>query len=341
MTVVPSRRQILRFSAMLMAGMSAGALRAAGDRKVMARVIIDNDFAGDPDGLFQLAHHLLSRSVDIPLIVASHLPVKFGGPASATGGAGQVRDLLKVMGLDGQYGVVAGAERSLASRTNPAPTLATAAIIKEAMREGASAPLFYAAGASLTELAMAWVAEPRIGRRLKLVWIGGREHGELAYAPPGKDEAEFNFGIDPLAAQIIFNESDIEIWQVPRDAYRQMLFSHAEMADLAASSKVARYLLQKMDGMAEAIAKIPGLSAMGAAETYILGDSPLVTLTALMSPIEPDPSSSRYVHMPTPRIDADGRYQTMTSERPMRVYTAIDSGLTIRDMIAKFKASGT
>jgi len=25
-----------------------------------ARVIIDNDFAGDPDGLFQLAHHVLS-----------------------------------------------------------------------------------------------------------------------------------------------------------------------------------------------------------------------------------------------------------------------------------------
>lgn len=27
----------------------------------IARVIVDNDFAGDPDGLFQLAHHLLCR----------------------------------------------------------------------------------------------------------------------------------------------------------------------------------------------------------------------------------------------------------------------------------------
>lgn len=34
----------------------------------IARVIVDNDFVGDRDGLFQLAHHLLSRSVETPRI---------------------------------------------------------------------------------------------------------------------------------------------------------------------------------------------------------------------------------------------------------------------------------
>jgi hypothetical protein len=37
------------------------------------RLILDNDYAGDPDGLFQLAHHLLSPSADIRLVVGSHL----------------------------------------------------------------------------------------------------------------------------------------------------------------------------------------------------------------------------------------------------------------------------
>ncbi|HWU04081.1 MAG TPA: hypothetical protein VN222_15175, partial [Novosphingobium sp.] len=37
------------------------------------RIIIDNDLSGDPDGLFQLAHHLASPSVDVALIVGSHL----------------------------------------------------------------------------------------------------------------------------------------------------------------------------------------------------------------------------------------------------------------------------
>ena len=32
-------------------------------------VIIDNDFMGDPDGLFQLAHHALSSSCDINLLL--------------------------------------------------------------------------------------------------------------------------------------------------------------------------------------------------------------------------------------------------------------------------------
>lgn len=29
------------------------------------RVVIDNDYSGDPDGLLQLLHHALSPSVDI------------------------------------------------------------------------------------------------------------------------------------------------------------------------------------------------------------------------------------------------------------------------------------
>ena len=39
-----------------------------------ARVIIDNDFAGDPDGLFQLAHHVLCTSVEVVQVIASRLP---------------------------------------------------------------------------------------------------------------------------------------------------------------------------------------------------------------------------------------------------------------------------
>src|SRR6187455_804238 len=41
--------------------------------KPRMRVIIDNDFGGDPDGLYQLVHHLLSPSVEIRAIIGSHL----------------------------------------------------------------------------------------------------------------------------------------------------------------------------------------------------------------------------------------------------------------------------
>lgn len=37
------------------------------------RVISDNDYAGDPDGLYQLVHLLLSPSVAVPAVIGSHL----------------------------------------------------------------------------------------------------------------------------------------------------------------------------------------------------------------------------------------------------------------------------
>lgn len=42
------------------------------------RVIIDNDFSGDPDGLFQLVHHILSPSIEVRGIIGSHLDEKSG-----------------------------------------------------------------------------------------------------------------------------------------------------------------------------------------------------------------------------------------------------------------------
>lgn len=46
-------------------------IEAAIERGV--RVILDNDFSGDPDDLYQLVHHLLSPSADIRAVIASHL----------------------------------------------------------------------------------------------------------------------------------------------------------------------------------------------------------------------------------------------------------------------------
>ena len=111
----------------------------------------------------------------------------------------------------------------------------------------------------MTEVARAWLAEPKIGPRLRLVWIGGAEHPDLANPPPGPLEAEYNFSLDRLAAQIIFNESDIEIWQVPRNAFRQMLVNLAEIGELGRGSSLGRYLCQQVvDTNRRLAGKLPG-----------------------------------------------------------------------------------
>ena len=70
-------------------------------------------------------------------------------------------------------------------------------------------------------------------------------------------------------------------------------------------------------------------------EAYALGDSPLVLLTALRSPFEPDTTSSRYVVKDTPELTADGTYRAINGSRPMRVYTQVDLRLMFEDFYVK------
>ena len=46
--------------------------------KPRIRVIIDNDFGGDPDGLFQLTHAMLSPSIEVRAVIGSHLNANDG-----------------------------------------------------------------------------------------------------------------------------------------------------------------------------------------------------------------------------------------------------------------------
>lgn len=305
-----------------------------------ARVIIDNDYSGDPDDLFQTAHHLLCPAVEIPFIVASHLSV--GDPwdpstTQATNAAAKVSELLDVMGMTGKVKVLTGSELAIADTTTPQRTTAAEAIIAEAMRDD-TRPLYYAAGAGLTDLASAWLMEPRIAEKLTLVWIGGLEYPDLALPPPGSEGPEYNLRIDIKAGQVVFNDSAIPIWQVPRNVYRQMLFTHAEMqTQIRPLGPLGAYLTDSI----ERVMRWTGNAGFNIGDTYALGDSPLVTLTALQSSFEADPSSSSYVVRPAPGLDSAGDYVANPSGRPIRVYTHIDTRLTFGDMVARFALSAS
>ncbi|WAC46866.1 nucleoside hydrolase [Asticcacaulis sp. SL142] len=299
------------------------------------RVIIDNDFSGDPDGLFQLAHHLASPSIEIPLVIGSHIHVNDFLDSSTTQADNAVVKVTKIYGLmqlTHQPPVVAGYNAASPKGATPRKTQAAERIITEAMRDDTQLPLYYAAGAGLTELAEALKLEPKIGKRMKLVWIGGYEHGDLLPDVPPRRDSEYNTTINLEAVKTVFNDSDIEIWQVPRNVYRQLNISHAELiSGLRPAGKLGAYLLTELE---KVMSKVKNLG-----ETYILGDSPLVTLTALQSSFDPDSYSSAYVVRPTPLITDAARYADNPHGRQMRVYLNIDTRLTFADMFAKFASA--
>ncbi|BCW44804.1 hypothetical protein StoSoilB5_19880 [Arthrobacter sp. StoSoilB5] len=303
-----------------------------------ARVIIDNDFSGDPDGLFQLVHHVLSPSVEIPFAIGSHLSPDdpFDSSSRQADNAVKVaKEILSLLGLERQPPVLLGSNVGLSSPIEPIRTEAAEAIVAEAMREDTDLPLYVALGAGLTELASAHLIEPRIAERLTAVWIGGAEPEGVAVGPKGPRGIEYNLNIDVTAGQVIFNNSQIPIWQVPRNVYRQCLVSRAELhSRVKPMGRIGARLIEAIDQVFDGAEKVGLL--MG--ETYALGDSPLVLLTALQSSFEPDSSSSFHSTVPTPRINPDGSYGANPDGRPMRQYTHVDNRLMFEDFYHKIAA---
>ncbi|MFI2752001.1 nucleoside hydrolase [Cellulomonas sp. P22] len=297
------------------------------------RVIIDNDFAGDPDDLFQLVHHVLSPAVDIALVVSSRLRMEDGvSTTSAADGARVAEDVFGRMGLESTDRVVAGAEVPLPDRNTPCPSPAVDRIIAEALRDDPR-PLFYAAGGGLTDLASAYLLQPEIADRLVLVWIGGFEHEPVPWlGEPALVSEEYNLSIDVCAAQVLFDAPGLEVWQVPRSTYRTCVLSDAEMrVRVRAAGPLGRHL----DDEVRAEMLRHATAGRPPSEVYVLGDSPLVLLTALRSYWEDDATSCEYVRRSKPSLTPEGRYVGSRERTLMRVYTRVDARTMNEDFHAK------
>jgi purine nucleosidase len=299
------------------------------------RVIVDNDFSGDPDGLFQLAHLLLSPSVETSAIIGSHLKVGDGMDPSKTqaqNAAAKAKELAELIHAKSTIPIIAGSDTAMLNDGTPVKSAAVNFIIKEAMRTDTKLPLYILCGAGLTEIASALLTKPEIAGKLTLVWIGGAEYTDLAIPPPNYTPVEYNLNIDIAAGRVVFN-SAIPIWQIPRNVYRQAIFPYSQLLlKVKPQGKLGAYLCNVLESIMTRIQRFVNLG-----ETYILGDSPLVLLTALQSSFEADPSSSSYVVKPSPRINAQGLYEYNHSGRNIRVYTQLDVNLMFNDFLAKLE----
>ena len=226
------------------------------------RAIVDNDFAGDPDGLASLAHVLLTDDVQVELITCTPvdpaLASLVGIDPSSTAALGQryARALLDALGAD--HPVVVGAE---SFGIGPEPSDAAQAIVTACMSES-DVPLAILCGGPLTNIAAAIALEPRICGRTVLAWIGG----SIGDAP------EYNRDTDAASAASAL-DSSMPCVQVPRETYERLRISLAEVRhDLAGASPVGAWL-------AERLLDVPPFVSLHG--TLTLGDSALAALIAL------------------------------------------------------------
>jgi len=325
---VVTRRDMLH--AALALGGAALALprpaRAAGEAATrftvapLARVIVDNDYAGDPDGLVALAHQLLAPTTTVRVIASSFLNPAFPLPrAEAGGGAAAGRAL--AVALAGMIRppvapvIAAGAERALDAVDVPRASDAARAIVAEALRDDPM-PLYLTCGGPLTNVASALLMEPRIAGRMTVIWIGGGAYPEGGW--------EYNLASDVRAAQVVLNHSAVPLWQVPQPAYRTCQASIAELEEtLGAGGALGAWLLHRFTGTRPDWLKLGG--------TWPLGDSPLVLATALSS------ESSDFAERPAPLVGDDLRYASGAGARMIRVYSRIDFRLLWGDWLARLR----
>ncbi|MBP7902155.1 MAG: nucleoside hydrolase [Spirochaetes bacterium] len=304
--------------------------------KPRMRVILCNDFGGDPDGMIQLAHHILSPSVEIRAIIGSFFTEDSlnNTDSSAEASCSAVRSLLEKMNLSGNFNLLKGSNEPMKDTKTPVLSEGAEFIAKEALRNDSDLPLFILCGASLTDLASACLINPEIESNFTAVWIGGAEFSETARKISVCPELEYNMGIDIISAQYVFNCSNINLWQVPRDVYRQVMVSYSEIQQrIRNAGELGEYL----SGLIEKFIIYIYSCGKNLGETYIMGDSPLVLLSALQSAFDPDTSSSAFIETPAPQIDNDGKYILNPEGRIIRVYQSIDTRLLMEDFYCKLQ----
>jgi hypothetical protein len=287
-------------------------------QRAAARVIIDNDFAGDPDGLIALAHQLLSPKARTVLVTTSALDPKLAGLAgldtgrTAAAGTRLARELLKRLGQPGQPEVVTGAEGFGAGDAQAGA--AARAIVAEALRDD-PLPLVLTCGGPLTNVAAALRLDPSIARRMTLVWIGGSsaEDGGV----------EYNLSTDIAAARYVLEQSTVPVWQIPEAEYKRFQVSVAELGTtLRPISPAAQWLYDQYRNL-------PPFVQLGGSITF--GDSPMVSLTAFA------PEFSPFTVRRQRRILDDSRYGEAVEGRDIRVYHALDTRLNFADFIAQLR----
>lgn len=292
-----------------------------------ARVMIVNDLSGDIDGLFATVHALLSPSTDIRGIVGT---AARAATETAERSVALATEMLRLMGRSGTVPVHSGVSRRLDGAATPVDGPGVRAIIAEAMRDS-DLPLYVTVGGGLTEVASALMIEPRIAQRMTLVWIGGKAHDDGG--------PEYNFYLDRTAARYVFNMAQVPIFQVTSRAYSRCQVSNTELqANVAPFGAIGAWLYRKVvDASRE--------TAWNAGETWTLGDSPLVALTALTSWVPNDFSgrlryegtSAPFAEVFIPRLDEQGRYEPRSEGRRMRVYDDVDTRLLFGDFFAKMR----
>ncbi|MGN7201989.1 nucleoside hydrolase [Arthrobacter sp. SAFR-044] len=263
------------------------------------RVVIDNDWAGDPDGLVALAHHAMSPANEIVAVTSSLTNPMFGLPEGmAQRGADLATELLRVLKFPEL--AVAQAGPDLPFTGKPRNNAAARAIV-DAAAAGGELPLILVCAGPLTNVADALLLHPAVASSLTLAWVGGA----------AANEEEYNYFTDPAAADFVLGNQELAVWQFPAETYRQVVAPVAELDHAFRNSGRAGAWLWELFNRLE----VPDFVKFG--PLWCLGDSAPLVVTGL--------------------DDVTSTFREIGTQPSRRTYTSVDTRLIIADFLAKLR----
>ena len=296
------------------------------------RVIVHSDIAAEADDYFAVAHHLLTPTEDVRGIICANFEWRFRTIPHPTMQAQRYtsmeksyaagRELLEAMDID-DVPLFRGAVDYISDRNDLPVSEGSQFIIEEAMRD-TDEPLYIALQGGLTDLAVAYLTEPRIAEKITAaIWIGGGSY------PDGGRES--NLQQDIYAAQVLF-ASPMNIWQVPMGTYAGMNISFAElMCKVRPQGKLGKLLVKKMFEVNEFYGSVPMRLDFPHGELWSIGDQPTVSVLL-------ENAAGRNCHKEkAPHIREDMTYEADPNGKEILVFDGIDRRLTMEDLFAKLQ----
>ena len=173
-------------------------------------MVLDTDTYNEVDDQFALCFSLLSpRQVNLQAVYAApfHNNRSSGPEDGMEKSYDEIVRLLKTVNVGADGFVFKGSRSYLPDAQTPVPSPAARDLIERAMARPDGDPLYVAAIGCITDIASALLMEPRLIRKIVLVWLAGHD---LSWP----NTREFNMMQDIFASQIIL-DSGVPLVLVP------------------------------------------------------------------------------------------------------------------------------
>lgn len=312
------KRLLIIIGVIMFGRLSAQNLPYSVPEEKQVRVIVSTDAAAEVDDAFSIVHALLTPQFIVKGVVTAHFRDRV--PRSMEKSYEEAVRVVDKCGLSGNISVYRGAAFPLSDECTPRKSEGTEFIIREALREDPR-PLYVICGGPLTDIASAYLLNPRIADKLIVIWSGGG-----AYPNNAK---EFNLHNDIHAVNAMFSSS-IEFWQIPSNVYSLVRVGTAEIAlKVRPCGEIGQYLF---DSLIEFNQEKRNVKGWPRGEDWTLGDSPAVSLI-----LNPNQHTDFYDMIPAPRITQDLKYEKNEKNRPIRVYNFVNGRVVLEDFFAKIQ----